>query len=174
MTLVRLVAFVGPPKESAAPALLALAGHGVRVKVLSGDNASVARHVCAQVGSTLPEIRPLSSCSKRGCWLDDSVMEGRTTFCKMHKYIRMTASPNFGNVLPVLVASAALAWHPHAIRRFMLCFGPVSSVFDLAAFAVMWYVFGAQTVAQQWLFQSGWFVVGLLTQTLVVHFIRTP
>ena len=38
----------------------------------------------------------------------------------------------------------------------------------------MWWVFGAKTVAEQSLFQSGWFVVGLLTQTLIVHMIRTP
>jgi len=56
----------------------------------------------------------------------------------------------------------------------MLFFGPLSSVFDLATFALMWFAFGAQTVAQQTLFQSGWFVEGLLTQTLVVHLIRTP
>jgi Mg2+-importing ATPase len=56
----------------------------------------------------------------------------------------------------------------------MLCFGPLSSVFDLATFALMWFVFGANSVANQTLFQSGWFVEGLLTQTLVVHLIRTP
>lgn len=38
----------------------------------------------------------------------------------------------------------------------------------------MWYVFMANTVADQALFQSGWFVVGLLTQTMIVHIIRTP
>jgi Mg2+-importing ATPase len=37
----------------------------------------------------------------------------------------------------------------------------------------MWHVFGANSVAQQSLFQSGWFIVGLLTQTLIVHMIRT-
>jgi Mg2+-importing ATPase len=47
-------------------------------------------------------------------------------------------------------------------------------VFDIATFALMWWVFGANSLAQQGLFQSGWFVVGLLTQTLVVHMIRTP
>jgi Mg2+-importing ATPase len=56
----------------------------------------------------------------------------------------------------------------------MLFFGPVSSVFDITTFALMWWVFKAQAPAQQALFQSGWFVVGLLTQTLIVHLIRTP
>jgi Mg2+-importing ATPase len=56
----------------------------------------------------------------------------------------------------------------------MVFFGPISSIFDITTFAVMWYVFGANTPEHQTLFQSGWFVVGLLTQTLIVHMIRTP
>jgi len=130
----------------------------------------------------------------------------------MLKYIRMTASSNFGNVLSVLVASAflpflpmlplqllvqnllydiaqtgipfdnvdpelvtqPLKWHPADIGRFMLYFGPISSLFDLITFAVLWWVFDANSIARQGLFQSGWFVVGLLTQTLVVHMVRTP
>ena len=67
-----------------------------------------------------------------------------------------------------------LKWNPKDIGRFMLFFGPVSSVFDIATFALMWWVFDANVVARQTLFQSGWFVVGLLTQTLVVHLLRTP
>jgi Mg2+-importing ATPase len=69
---------------------------------------------------------------------------------------------------------APLKWNPADIGRFMLFFGPISSVFDITTFAVMWWVFKADTVAQQTFFQSGWFVVGLLTQTLIVHMIRTP
>jgi len=144
--------------------------------------------------------------------LDQGVLEGRRTFVNMLKYIKMTASSNFGNVLSVLVASAfipflpmlpmhllvqnllydvsqsaipfdnvdsellnkPLHWQPAEIGRFMLYFGPVSSVFDLATFGLMWFVFGASSVAQQTLFQSGWFVMGVLTQTLIVHMIRTP
>ncbi len=144
--------------------------------------------------------------------LDDGVIEGRTTFCNMLKYIRMTASSNFGNVFSVLVASAflpflpmlplqllvqnllydiaqigipfdnvdtelvtkPLKWNPADIGRFMLFFGPISSVFDIATFALMWWIFDANSVATQTLFQSGWFVVGLLTQTLVVQMLRTP
>jgi Mg2+-importing ATPase len=64
-------------------------------------------------------------------------------------------------------------WQPGDIGRFMVFFGPISSVFDITTFAMMWFVFGAQTPAQQTLFQSGWFIVGLLTQTLIVHMIRT-
>jgi len=144
--------------------------------------------------------------------LDEGVVEGRGTFCNMLKYIRMTASSNFGNVFSVLVASAflpflpmlplqlllqnllydfsqtaipfdnvdpelvakPLKWNPADIGRFMLFFGPLSSLFDIVTFAVMWWVFDANSVARQGLFQSGWFVVGLLTQTLVVHMLRTP
>ena len=47
-------------------------------------------------------------------------------------------------------------------------------VFDITTYALMWWVFKANTEARQTLFQSGWFIVGLLTQTLIVHMIRTP
>jgi Mg2+-importing ATPase len=144
--------------------------------------------------------------------LEQGVLEGRRTFANMLKYIKMTASSNFGNVFSVLVASAflpflpmlpihllvqnllydfaqigipfdnvdedllsrPLRWQPGEIGRFMLFFGPISSVFDIVTFAMMWFVFSANTPEEQTLFQSGWFVVGLLTQTLVVHMIRTP
>ena len=65
-------------------------------------------------------------------------------------------------------------WQPGDVGRFMLFFGPISSIFDITTFALMWYVFDANTPDHQTLFQSGWFVVGLLTQTLIVHMIRTP
>jgi Mg2+-importing ATPase len=64
-------------------------------------------------------------------------------------------------------------WEIKNISRFMLFIGPISSIFDYATFAVMWFVFKADTPAQQGLFQSGWFIEGLLSQTLVVHMIRT-
>jgi Mg2+-importing ATPase len=144
--------------------------------------------------------------------LDEGVLEGRKTFANMLKYIKMTASSNFGNVFSVLVASAFIPflpmlpihllvqnllydfsqiaipfddvdeellsaphrWNPGDIARFMVCFGPISSVFDITTYCVMWFVFSANTIAEQTLFQSGWFVVGVLTQTLIVHMIRTP
>jgi Mg2+-importing ATPase len=55
----------------------------------------------------------------------------------------------------------------------MLFVGPTSSVFDIVTFVVMWYVFKANSPANQALFQSGWFIESLLTQTLIVHMIRT-
>ena len=144
--------------------------------------------------------------------LEQGVVEGRRTFNNMLKYIRMTASSNFGNVFSVLIASAfipflpmlpmqllmqnllydvsqiaipfdnvddelvkkPLRWNPKDLGRFMLFFGPISSIFDVLTFVLMWFVFHANTPEQQTLFQSGWFVVGLLTQTLIVHMIRTP
>ncbi|OZH95252.1 magnesium-translocating P-type ATPase [Salmonella enterica] len=132
-------------------------------------------------------------------------------FSNMLKYIKMTASSNFGNVFSVLVASAFLPflpmlplhlliqnllydvsqvaipfdnvdeeqiqkpqrWNPADLGRFMVFFGPISSIFDILTFCLMWWVFHANTPETQTLFQSGWFVVGLLSQTLIVHMIRT-
>ncbi len=64
-------------------------------------------------------------------------------------------------------------WDARNIKRFMLWIGPTSSLFDITTFALMWYVFAANTPEMQSLFQSGWFVEGLLSQTLVVHMLRT-
>jgi len=64
-------------------------------------------------------------------------------------------------------------WEALGIARFMLFLGPISSVFDLATFALLWWIFGAYSPQKQSLFQSGWFVEGLLSQTLIVHMIRT-
>lgn len=64
-------------------------------------------------------------------------------------------------------------WEIPSIQRFILTFGPVSSLFDYALFSVMWFVFQANTPAHQSLFQTGWFIEGLLSQTLIIHIIRT-
>lgn len=64
-------------------------------------------------------------------------------------------------------------WDATSVSRFMLYIGPISSIFDFATFAVMYFVFKANTVEHQTLFQSGWFVEGLLSQTLIIHMIRT-
>ncbi|HUL40901.1 MAG TPA: magnesium-translocating P-type ATPase [Burkholderiales bacterium] len=64
-------------------------------------------------------------------------------------------------------------WEIGALGRFMVCIGPISSIFDYLTFALLWFVFSANTVATQSLFQSGWFVEGLISQTLIVHVIRT-
>jgi magnesium-transporting ATPase (P-type) len=64
-------------------------------------------------------------------------------------------------------------WQVGDIGRFMLSIGPISSIFDLTTFALLWFAFGANTVDRQSLFQTGWFVEGLLSQTLIIHMIRT-
>jgi P-type Mg2+ transporter len=64
-------------------------------------------------------------------------------------------------------------WRIDDLGRFMLFFGPVSSVFDYVTFGLMFYVLKANSPEHQALFQSGWFVEGLLSQTLIVHMIRT-
>ena len=291
LTLIGYIAFLDPPKETTAPALAALAEHGVSVKVLTGDNELVTAKVCADVGleilggrvilggdiermddselSRLVETanvfakltpahkdRVVRLLKARGhvvgfmgdgindapalrtadigisvdtavdiakeaadiillekslMVLEEGVLEGRRTFANMLKYIKMTASSNFGNVFSVLIASAFLPflpllplqiltqnllydisqttipfdnvdaeqikkpqqWNPADIGRFMIFFGPISSIFDILTFAFLWFVLGATTPAQQSLFQSGWFIEGLLTQTLIVHMIRT-
>ena len=290
LVLVGYIAFLDPPKESAAPALQALREHGVAVKVLTGDNALVAAKICHEVGLTqqgillggdieqmsdkvlaqaveshnifaklapahkerivrllrsnghvvgfmgdgindapalheadigisvdtavdiAKETADIILLEKSLMVLEEGVVEGRRTFANMLKYIKMTASSNFGNVFSVLVASAFLPflpmlpmqllvqnllydisqtaipfdnvdqelvrkpqhWQAGDIGRFMVFFGPMSSVFDILTFVLMWFVFGANTPAKQALFQAGWFVEGLLTQTIIVHMIRTP
>ena len=143
--------------------------------------------------------------------LEEGVIEGRITFGNIIKYIKMTASSNFGNMFSVLVASAFLPflpmlplqllvldmlyhtsqlsipfdrmddeylrrprkWDASDIGRFMMWVGPVSSIFDITTYLLLWHVFGANSVEHQSLFQTGWFIESLLTQTLIVHMIRT-
>jgi Mg2+-importing ATPase len=289
LTAVGCLAFLDPPKDSAATAIRALHHHGVAVKVITGDNEAVTRKICTEVGldvtasalgrdieqldddaldamvekttvfakmSPVQKARVVKALQRRGhtvgflgdgindapalreadvgisvdtatdiakesadiilleknlMVLEEGVLEGRVTFGNIMKYIKMTASSNFGNVFSVLVASAFLPflpmlplqilvqnllydlsqlsipfdrmdeeylrqprkWDAGDIGRFMVWIGPVSSVFDITTFWLMWHYFGANDVAHQSLFQSGWFIEGLLSQTLVVHMIRT-
>jgi len=64
-------------------------------------------------------------------------------------------------------------WEANGIVRFMLFIGPLSSIFDVITFLVLWYVLKANSPEQADFFRSGWFVQGLLSQTLIVHMIRT-
>ena len=143
--------------------------------------------------------------------LENGVVQGRQTFGNIIKYLKMTASSNFGNVFSVLIASTFLPflpmlplhlmildllyhvsqlsipwdrldrdyleqprkWEAGDIARFMIWIGPTSSVFDITTYCLMWFVFGANSPEHQSLFQSGWFVESLLSQTLIVHMIRT-
>jgi Mg2+-importing ATPase len=143
--------------------------------------------------------------------LRTGVEYGRVTFGNIIKYIKMTTSSNFGNMLSMLGASIFLpflpmlpiqilsqnmlydisqtaipwdkmddefirkpkVWKASGISRFMFYMGPVSSIFDYVTFALMYFLFAANAPAHQSLFQTGWFVEGLLSQILIVHFIRT-
>lgn len=289
LTLVGFLAFLDPPKASAAAALRGLADKGIAVKVITGDNELVAARVCADVGidvgqvalgseldaldeealralaartTVFAKVNPVQKArivralqaeghtvgflgdgindaaalrdadvgisvdtavdiakesadiillEKDLTVLEQGVIQGRTTFGNTIKYIKMTASSNFGNVFSVLVASAFIPfqpmlaimllvqnlvydiaqlatpwdrmdeeylrkprnWDSKGIFRFMVTIGPISSIFDIAMFVIMWNVFAANSEAAQSLFQSGWFVEGLLSQTLIVHMIRT-
>lgn len=62
-------------------------------------------------------------------------------------------------------------WDISLIKKFVLFFGPISSIFDFATYAVMWYIFKAY--ANPSLFQTGWFVESLVSQTLIIYIIRT-
>jgi Mg2+-importing ATPase len=63
-------------------------------------------------------------------------------------------------------------WDIGNIFKFMIFIGPISSIFDYATYALMLFVFDCWNNAP--LFQTGWFVESLLTQTLIIHIIRTP
>ncbi|WP_194192541.1 magnesium-translocating P-type ATPase [Clostridium chrysemydis] len=155
--------------------------------------------------------------------LEEGVIEGRKTFANMIKYIKMTASSNFGNMFSVLVASAFLPflpmisiqliilnliydlsciaipwdnvdkeylknpkmWDAASIGKFMKWIGPTSSVFDILTFIVMYFIVcpiiaggnyndpGVNQILFIAAFNAGWFIESLITQTLVVHMIRT-
>ena len=283
------VAFLDPPKETAARSLAALHKHGVAVKILTGDNLLVSRKVCKDVGLSADpmlqggEVEKMSDAElaeaadratlfarlspahkervirvlrgkghvvgfmgdgindapalraadvgisvdtatdiakesadlilleKDLMVLQEGVVEGRKVFANIVKYIRMGASSNFGNMFSVLGASAFLPFLPMApiqvltnnllydfsqvpipgdavdeeqvarprpwnideIRRFILFIGPISSIFDYTTFFVMLYVFHCWDTSRAPLFQTGWFVESLMTQTLIIHVIRT-
>jgi len=283
------VAFLDPPKRTAAGAIEALHKHGVAVKILTGDNDLISRKVCRDVGlladpmllgddvekmsdaelaesaekTTLfarlspahkqrivrvlrgkghvvgfmgdgindapalhaadigisvdtavdiaKESADLILLEKDLMVLDGGVIGGRKVFANIIKYIRMGASSNFGNMFSVLGASAFLPFLPMApiqiltnnmlydisqvpiptdtvdeelvslprpwnigeIRRFILYIGPISSIFDYSTFFIMLYLFKCWNPSSAPLFQTGWFVESLMTQTLIIHIIRT-
>ena len=167
--------------------------------------------------------------------LEQGIIEGRKTYANMLKYIKMTASSNFGNMFSVLAASALLPflpmmsvhliflnliydlsctaipwdnvdeefiatprkWDASSVGNFMIWIGPTSSIFDFTTYIFMYFVFcplfvsggvlfndlathysGAELAAMQaqyiGMFQAGWFVESMWSQTLVIHMIRTP
>jgi Mg2+-importing ATPase len=139
--------------------------------------------------------------------LHRGVEQGRKTFANTVKYIAITSSANFGNMLSMAAASLfmpflpllakqillnnllsdipgmAIAsdnvdpelvakprrWDIDALRRLMLGFGAISSVFDFLTFGVLLYVFNAGAE----LFRTGWFVESLLTELGIALVLRT-
>ena len=144
--------------------------------------------------------------------LDEGVVEGRSTFANMSKYLKMSVSGNFGNMFSVLIASIFLPflpmlpvhilvqnllndfaqlgmpfdhvetkyiekpkkWDLGGIKGFMVSFGLLSTVLDVLCFLVLWFVFGYNNPDMAGYFQCGWFMFGVLSQTVVIHTIRTP
>jgi Mg2+-importing ATPase len=139
--------------------------------------------------------------------LRQGVEDGRRTFANTLKYISITTSANFGNMISMALATPLLPflplaakqillnnflsdlpslaissdnvdpervsspqrWNIKEIRRFMVVFGLISSVFDLLTFGVLLYVFKAGEAA----FQTSWFMISLLTELAVVLVLRT-
>ena len=144
--------------------------------------------------------------------LDEGVVEGRSTFANMSKYLKMSVSGNFGNMFSVLIASIFLPflpmlpvhilvqnllndfaqlgmpfdhvesnyiekpkkWDLSGIKGFMVSFGLLSTVLDVLCFLVLWFVFGYNNPDMAGYFQCGWFMFGVISQTMVIHTIRTP
>ncbi|MBC9826191.1 magnesium-translocating P-type ATPase [Carnobacterium inhibens] len=213
---VNLFAKLNPTQKSRIIGLLQQKGHTVGFMGDGINDAPALR--TADVGISVDtaaditkEASSIILLEKSLTVLEDGVLEGRTVFGNMMKYIKMTISSNFGNVFSVLVASAFLPflpmlsiqllvqnliydvaqltipwdkmdpedlmkpakWGTSDFLKFTFSIGPISSIFDILTFILMWFVFQANTVQDAALFHTGWFVIGLITQTVVVHVIRT-
>ncbi|MCX6291602.1 MAG: magnesium-translocating P-type ATPase [Bacteroidetes bacterium] len=213
---ISILAKLSPIQKSRIVKLLQAKGHTVGFMGDGINDAAALRD--ADVGISVDtavdiakESADIILLEKNLMVLRKGVVYGRRTFGNIIKYIKMTASSNFGNMFSVLGASALLPflpmlpiqilvqnllydisqisipwdnmdaefiekpqkWDARGTSRFMFFIGPVSSIFDYAIFALMFFFFKANTPEQQSLFQTGWFIEGLLTQTLIVHVIRT-
>jgi Mg2+-importing ATPase len=211
-----LFAKLNPPQKARIIAALKRRGHTVGflgdgindAPALRQADAGISVDTAADIAKESADIILLE---KSLLVLEEGVLLGRQTYGNTIKYIKMTASSNFGNVFSVLVASVWLPFLPMLpihlliqnllydisqvgipfdrmdedylkkpkpwlvgdLGRFMLYIGPISSIFDITTFAVMYFIFKANTTEMQNLFQSAWFVEGLLSQTLIIHMIRT-
>lgn len=304
LILMGYIAFFDAPKDSARASISALHRLQVTPKILTGDQASVARSICRRVGIS-PEplltgeeldrltdiqlrqavertqvfaqltpgqkVRLVEALQDNGHTvgfigdgvndipalhradvgisvdtaldaakdaadvvllekdlrvLEQGILEGRKTFVNMLKYVKITASSNFGNIVSIVCASAFLPflpmvsvqilflnliydilcivlpwdavdeeerrepqeWSGKTLGRFMLAFGPISSLFDILTFLFLFFVLcpsvcggtpfhqlsgdaQAQFIA---LFQTGWFLESLWTQVLILLCLRTP
>ena len=302
MILTGYLAFLDPPKPSAAPAIKALAEYGVTTKILTGDNDKVTQAVCEKVGLDVERIllgseidtmtdqelaqvvetttvfaklspdqkaRIILSLKKNGhkvgymgdgindapsmkvsdvgisvdtavdiaketadvilldkdlMVLEKGLVEGRKVYANMTKYIKMTVSSNFGNIFSLLFASIFLPflpmapvhlivlnliydlscialpfdnvdkeflkkpriWEANSIMRFMAWIGPISSVFDIITYMLLYFlvvpmILGhgynhgvADAAAFIMVFQTGWFIESMWSQTMVIHMLRSP
>ncbi len=213
---VSILAKLSPAQKSRVVRLLQAKGHTVGFMGDGINDAAALRD--ADVGISVDtavdiakESADIILLEKDLMVLRKGVIYGRRTFGNIIKYIKMTASSNFGNMFSMLGASAFLPflpmlpvqilvqnllydisqvsipwdtmdadfiekpkkWDATGISRFMLLIGPISSLLDYVTFAVLFFVFKANSPQYQSIFQSGWFIEGLLSQTLIVHMIRT-
>ncbi len=288
LTFEGVILFSDPPKPGVGDTIAELARQGIALKVITGDNDLVARHVAGQVGLTVDGVltgdqmrkmthpalvarvgrttifarvdpdqklqiiravresghvvgymgdgindAPALHVADVGISVDNAtdvarsaadiillepslaaisqgVIEGRRTFANTLKYIRMGTSSNFGNMLSMAGAALLLPflpmtpgqillnnliydasqtaiptdhvdpdveavparWDVHSIERFMILFGPISSIFDYATFGLLLLLLGSSAEAAP-AFHAGWFIESLFTQILVVLAIRT-
>ena len=302
MILTGYLAFLDPPKSSAAPAIETLAEYGVATKILTGDNDKVTQAVCEKVGLDVDNIllglevdalsdeelsqavehttvfaklspdqkariilqlkanghkvgymgdgindAPSMKVADVGISVDTAVdiaketadvilldkdlmvlekglVEGRKVYANMTKYIKMTVSSNFGNIFSLLFASIFLPflpmapvhlivlnlvydlscialpfdnvdseflkrpriWSANSITRFMAWLGPISSVFDVLTYLVLYFIIVPMITGGSYqagsgqaeifitLFQTGWFIESMWTQTMVIYMLRSP
>ncbi|WP_311164181.1 magnesium-translocating P-type ATPase [Streptococcus cristatus] len=302
MILTGYLAFLDPPKSSAAPTIETLAEYGVATKILTGDNDKVTQAVCEKVGLDVDNIllglevdalsdeelsqavehttvfaklspdqkariilqlkanghkvgymgdgindAPSMKVADVGISVDTAVdiaketadvilldkdlmvlekglVEGRKVYANMTKYIKMTVSSNFGNIFSLLFASIFLPflpmapvhlivlnlvydlscialpfdnvdseflkrpriWSANSITRFMAWIGPISSVFDVLTYLVLYFIIVPMITGGSYqagsgqaetfitLFQTGWFIESMWTQTMVIYMLRSP
>ncbi len=302
MILTGYLAFLDPPKSSAAPAIETLAEYGVATKILTGDNHKVTQAVCEKVGLDVDNIllgvevdalsdeelsqavehttvfaklspdqkariilqlkanghkvgymgdgindAPSMKVADVGISVDTAVdiaketadvilldkdlmvlekglVEGRKVYANMTKYIKMTVSSNFGNIFSLLFASIFLPflpmapvhlivlnlvydlscialpfdnvdseflkkpriWSANSITRFMAWIGPISSIFDVLTYLLLYFIIVPMITGGNYqagsgqaetfitLFQTGWFVESIWTQTMVIYMLRSP
>ena len=302
MILTGYLAFLDPPKSSAAPAIETLAEYGVATKILTGDNDKVTQAVCEKVGLDVDNIllglevdalsdeelsqavehttvfaklspdqkariilqlkanghkvgymgdgindAPSMKVADVGISVDTAVdiaketadvilldkdlmvlekglVEGRKVYANMTKYIKMTVSSNFGNIFSLLFASIFLPflpmapvhlivlnlvydlscialpfdnvdseflkkpriWSANSITRFMAWIGPISSIFDVLTYLILYFIVVPMLIGGSYhagseqagafitLFQTGWFIESMWTQTMVIYMLRSP
>ena len=288
LTLIGLIAFLDPPKPSAAVTIKKLKEYGVDIKILTGDNAFATKNICNAVGIeskivTGKEIDELSdyelgklveevdifarmnpiqkervvsilrknghSVGYMGDGVNDApalrssdvgisvdggtdiakessdiilleqnlevihngVIEGRKVYGNILKYMKLALSQDFGDVFSILIASIFIPflpllpiqmliqdfivelsqigipydnvdldfikkvrkWDIKSISKFMVIFGIISSITDVVAFIVFWYILKYNSISMQAYFQTAWFVECIVSETLMIFYIRT-